>query len=85
MFALSSIQVKKKILHVVFTAGFSQMGTNVYCQWHQSLHRLPSLEVPNGSPRPRVSCRVGVWKRPIWISQVYPGHLPSLKTFVKLI
>lgn len=65
---------QKKILRVVFTAGFSQIGTDFYCQWHQSLHHLPRLEAPNGSPRPQASCRHGVWKRPIWILQVY--HRP---------
>lgn len=48
----------KKTLDV-FTAGSSQIWTNLYCQWtnlycqwHQILHHLPSLETPNGSPRP---------------------------------
>lgn len=41
----------KKTLDV-FTAGSSQIWTNLYCQWHRILHHLPSLETPNGSPKP---------------------------------
>lgn len=56
----------KKTLDV-FTAGSSQIWTNLYCQWHQILHHLPSLETPNGSPRPWASCRHGVWNMSIWM------------------
>ena len=61
----------KKILDVFFTAGSRQIQTKLYCQWHQILHHLPSLETPNSSPRPRTSCRLGVWKRSIWFWQVH--------------
>lgn len=61
----------KKILDVFFTAGSRQIQTKLYCQWHQILHHLPSLETPNGSPRPRTSCRLEVWKRSTWFWQVH--------------
>lgn len=72
-------QEGNKTLGVFFTAGYSQIGTNLYCQWHQILHRVPSPETPNGSPGPQASCGHGVWKRSIciWQMHLWPPPKPE--------
>lgn len=62
---------------VFFAAGYSQIWTNLYCQWHQILHHLPGPETPNSSPWLRIFCGQGVWKRLSCIRQMQLWPLPK--------
>lgn len=78
-------QKRNKTLDVFFTAGYSQRGTNLYCQWHQILRICPArrLQMAPHGHKPYVD--MGFGRGQFGPGKYTSGHLPNLKTFIRMI